>query len=164
MAIIKLAVVRIIINSSYVLIVTTPFARLRSGWYHPSSCLGKYIIVNFEHYSIFRSAQAYPQVRVGVSKVGESAGVTERVTPCPTVLVPEIVTNQLDRYSFSSFWYLNKARQYFRVLCVLRQASYCEERGDPQAQHHAQHQIKLLALCFQIFLVLLGRFPHSNSI
>lgn len=45
MAIIKLAVVRIIINSSYVLISTTPFARLRNGWNHSPSCLGKYIIV-----------------------------------------------------------------------------------------------------------------------
>ena len=32
-------------NSSYVLIITTPSARLGNGGMHPISCLGKYIIV-----------------------------------------------------------------------------------------------------------------------
>ena len=44
MAIIKLAVVSIIINSSYVLIITTPSARLEAGGKRPPSCLGKHII------------------------------------------------------------------------------------------------------------------------
>ena len=44
MATIKPAVVSIIINSSYVLISTTPSTRLEAGGKRPPSCLGKYII------------------------------------------------------------------------------------------------------------------------
>ena len=45
MATIKPAVVSIIINSSYVLISTTPSTRLEAGGERPPSCLGKYIIL-----------------------------------------------------------------------------------------------------------------------
>ena len=44
MATIRPAVVSIIINSSYVLISTTPSTRLEAGGKRPPSCLGKYII------------------------------------------------------------------------------------------------------------------------
>ena len=46
MAMIKLAVVRIIINSSYVLISTTPSARLGNSGMHPVGCPGKCIILS----------------------------------------------------------------------------------------------------------------------
>ena len=86
MATIKLAVVSIIINSSYVLIITTPSTRLEAGGERPPSCPGKHIMLSFfatNEGGDFFYFSAYIPMTFPISTISLASVNSNRTFPSP---------------------------------------------------------------------------------